>query len=111
MVETFRVADVSGIILHKNYTFSLVFMKDFNLNIAFTLGTFSCYFFILFNYYYISFHRDNSKLNKNGIHVAANREFKELSVDLEWIAYFKSSSKYGVKDNLLLIKTASKNKI
>ena len=41
------------------------------------------------NYYFISFHRDNSKLNKNGIHVAANREFKELSVDLEELPTLK----------------------
>ena len=46
----------------------------------------------ILNYYYISFHKDNLKMNKNDIHITADRESKhttaereskELSVDLE----------------------------
>ena len=39
------------------------------------------------------------------LHITADREFKELSVDLEWILYSKE-----LKDDLLLINTASKKK-
>ena len=69
-----------------------------------------CYLFILFNYYYIPFHKDSSKINKNSVHITADRESKELSVDLEWILYSKRWSKLRRKDDLLLIKTASKTK-
>ena len=41
------------------------------------------YHFILFNHNYISFHKDNLKMNKNGIHITADRESKALSVYLE----------------------------
>ena len=68
------------------------------------------YHFILFNHNYISFHKDNLKMNENGIHITADRGSKELSVYLEWIPYSKSWSKYRLKDDLLLIQTASKNK-
>ena len=41
------------------------------------------YHFILFNHNYISFHKDNLKMNENGIHITADRGSKELSVYLE----------------------------
>ena len=50
-----------------------------------------CYLCTPLNYYYIS------------LHITADREFKELLVDLEWILYPKK-----LKHDLLVINTASK---
>ena len=60
-------------------------------------------------YYSISPHKDNLKINKNSIYTTADRQSKELPFDLEWILYSKSWSKYRLKYNILLIKTASRN--
>ena len=49
-------------------------------------------------------------MNKNSLHKTADKESKELSVDLEWMLYTKNCSKYRRKGELLLIKTASKTK-
>ena len=76
--------------------------------IAFTLSTFVYYLFMLLSY--LTFYKYNLKLNKNDIHITADRESKELSVDLEWILCSISWSKYRLKNDLLRIKTASNNK-
>ena len=76
-------------------------MKDFKpKSIAFILRAFICYIFSLFNCHCIChlnmklllshilpFHKDNLKTNKISIHITADRDFKELPVDLEWILY------------------------
>ena len=72
-------------------------MKDIKReSVAFTLSAFIFYLFKLLNcncIYHLNmkllprhilpFHKDNLKMNKQGIHVTADREPKELSVDLE----------------------------
>ena len=73
--------------------FSCFYERFSTWSISFNLSTFKCHLFILFNYYHISFHKDNLKMNKNGTHTTSERESKELSVVLEWIFYSKSWSK------------------
>ena len=44
---------------------------------SFTSSTFTCYLFILFNFY-ISFHKDNLNMNKNNVYKTKVRKSKEL---------------------------------
>ena len=42
--------------------------------IAFTSSTLVCYLFILFNYYYISFHKDSLQMNKDKVWFIADKD-------------------------------------
>ena len=82
----------------KLQVFSCFHQRFETWGIAFTSSTLICCLFILFNYYYISFHKDSLKVNKNKVWFIADKESIEKKQSIEYLlkrtAFFVANGRY-----------------